>query len=193
VTGFAQLLESRASFELAAHLVTWAAVVVLGLIAVSLHARLQRLERVHQERNQVTPFAHLLGRTVEEALNGFAPRPRPRLILFLSPACPACERLLAELRQPGWAAPAAVAWTGRDAGPPPELPPHAALVPDGPAVGAHLGVRLTPFALVADENGVIVKATPVNSLDPLRDAVGSGLGHSVRPPLDNPSSERSVQ
>ena len=84
---FASILDSRASFGLAALFVTWVAIVFVCLIAVSLHIRLQRLERLERQRNESAPFSHLLGKTVAEVLNGFAPRPQPRLILFLSASC----------------------------------------------------------------------------------------------------------
>jgi hypothetical protein len=171
VIAFASILDSRVSFELAAFFVTWIAIAFLGLIAVSLHIRLQRLERIDLGRDQATPFGHLLGKTADQVLNGFTPRPQPRLILFLSSSCSACEQLLAELKSPGWNLPAAIVWTSLASDRIPELPPHASLVPDGPRISAALGIRVTPFALVAGEGGAIVRASPINSLDSLRDAI----------------------
>jgi hypothetical protein len=172
------ILDSRASFELAALFVTWVAVAFLGLIAVSLHTRLQHLERADLERKEAAPFKHLLGKTVEEVLNGFALLPQPRLILFLSSSCQACERLLAELRAPDWSTPSAIVWTDPAAGQFRELPPHARLVPDGPRISAALGIRVTPFALVAGEGGTIERASAVNSLDTLNSAMQHSRGVS---------------
>jgi hypothetical protein len=165
------ILDTRASFDLAAQFVTWVAVVFLGLIAVSLHIRLQRLERKDFERHQTAPFGHLLGRTLGEVLDGATPRPQPRLVLFLSSSCPACERLLAELQAPGWDLPAAVVWTTPVPGQTPRVRPHVTLVADGPRISAALGIRVTPFALVASDGGAIIRASPVNSLESLRDVL----------------------
>jgi len=41
------------------------------------------------------------------------------------------------------------------------------VAPDGAALAAKLGIRITPFALWADDDGVIEKASPVNSLSSL--------------------------
>jgi hypothetical protein len=171
VIAFTSILDSRAGFGLAVQFVTWAAIVFLGLIAVSLHLRLQRLERIDLRRDQAAPFGHMLGRTVEEVLKGSAPRPWPRLVLFLSPSCSACERLLAELRVPDWDTPTAIVWTAPTLDQLPDLPPHVTFVTDGPRISATSGIRVTPFALVVGEGGTIVQASPINSLDSLRDAI----------------------
>jgi len=179
VTAFASILDVQPSFELAVLFITWVAIVFLGLIAVSLHIRLQRLEHADLGRKQAVPFSHLLSRTVAEVLNGVVPHPPPRLILFLSPSCPACEQLLAELRAPSWKTPVAVVWTVSALDQLPDLPPQATFVPDGPGISAALGIRVTPFALVAGERGEIVGASPVNRLESLRDALEDGRGASL--------------
>jgi hypothetical protein len=171
VIAFASILDSRSGFQLAALFVTWVAIVFLVLIAVSLHIRLQRLERLDFERSQTAPFSHLLGKTVGEILNGSAPRPQPRLILFLSSSCPSCDRLLTDLQHSVWHTPVAIVWTTPTLDRVPELPPQVTLVPDGAAISAMWRIRVTPFALVADEGGVIIQAAPINSLDPLRAAI----------------------
>jgi hypothetical protein len=168
---FATILQSSASFALAVLFVTWVAIVLLGLIGVSLHVRLQRLERSGGQRIQDVPFRHLLGKTVDEILNGAAPRPRPRLILFLSPSCLMCERLVAELRSRSGPSPVAVIWTSADLAQLPELPSHVTVVTDGARISTSLGIRVTPFALVAGDDGAIIHASPVNSLDALYEGV----------------------
>jgi hypothetical protein len=166
---FASILETRASLGLAIQVVTWAAIVFLGLIVVSLHIRLQRLERLEARRERAEPYGHLIGQTLGEVLNGQALTPMPRLLLFLSPACPSCERLLAELRSSNWDAPVALIWTEDSQQPPPEVPPNLRFLPGGAKISGDLGVRVTPFAMVADRDGKILRAFPINSLEPLRD------------------------
>jgi hypothetical protein len=163
------ILNSRPSFALAALFVTWAAIALLGLIAVSLHIRLQHLESAGQRRRHV-PFRHLLGKTLADLADGAAPSLHARLVLFMSAACPVCRQLLAELRAPDWDVPSAIVWTDA-AEPPPDMPPGVTLVPGGPRLSAALGIRVTPFALVVGRDGRVEQASPVNSLESLRDAV----------------------
>ncbi len=193
MTFLESILGSRASFELAAHLVTWAALVIVVIIAVSLHVRLTRLERLDQHRNQAAPFSHLLGKNVDDVLNGFVPRPRPRLMLFVSSSCPACETLLKELRERKRETPSMVAWTNETSEGIPELPGYATLVPDGPRVSAELGIRITPFVLVADEAGVITKASPVNSINSLFETIETGARASGAQQLDGALTDRKLR
>jgi hypothetical protein len=136
----------------------------------------QHLESGSRLRQPAVPFAHLVGKTLADLLNGSTPRPLPRLLLFMSSACPVCRQLLAELRAPEWDVPSAIVWTDA-AEPPPDVPPGTTLVPEGAKVSAALGVRVTPFALILARDGRIVHASPVNSLAPLRDT----LERSARP------------
>ena len=173
------VLEFRPGFELGAFFVTWIAVALLALVAAGLHARLRRLEHGSAPAKQPAAFAHLFGKPLEELMNGSAPRPTPRIVLFLSSSCDACARMLKELSESHWAWRTAVAWV--DDKPPStarELPADVALIPDGPSLGARLGIRVTPFALVASDDGTVVRASPVNNLGGLHDALGAATGAS---------------
>ena len=167
----ASILEARPGVGLALLVLTWAAIALLTLIVVSLHIRLQRLERIEGRRDRAAPYGHLIGRSLGEALGGRLPPPPPRLVLFLSPSCPSCERLVGELDSPDWRVPTALIWTGTEAGRLPEVPLHVTFLEGGKPLGEDLGIRVTPFALVADEAGTIVRAAPINSLEPLRDVL----------------------
>jgi hypothetical protein len=165
------VLETRMTFELAALLVTWIAVTLLALIVVSLHLRVQHLERASAVGRRAAPYSHLLGRSVEEALGRAIPT-APRLVLLVSSGCRACERILDELASTARATPSAVAWIDGRPGGAPALPSDVTVLDDGPNIGAHLGVRVTPFVLVADAAGAIVRAAPINSLGSLGDLGG---------------------
>lgn len=160
------LLTSRASFELAALSVTWVAVLVLAIIAGHLHARLQRLERAGTTTRRAAPYGELLGQRMSHLLGARAAEPSPRLVLFLSAACRACASLLEELRGPTWGPlQSAIVWTdppaaSQAAG----IPPRVHVVDDGPGLSARLGIRITPFALLAASDGTVVHAGPLNTL-----------------------------
>ena len=157
MTPAGSLLSAQASFELAALLVTWVAVAALVIVAGNLHARLRRLEQAGVSARPA-PYGHLLGRRIADLLAGEPVA--PRVLLFLSPDCPSCARLLDELAAPSRSGPAAIAWTGDE---PPPRPP-APVVAHGARLAAELGIRVTPFALVAGEDGRVVSAGPVSSL-----------------------------
>lgn len=164
----AELFDSRASFYLAALVVTWAAMTILTLIAVNLHVRLQRLERSDPATQAPQPYGRFLGMPVREVLGGDPSiEDAPRLLLFLSNDCPACERLLEELATGAWSAPAALMWTDAIPALQERLPQNTTLVADGPQISARLGIRVTPFAMVADDDERIVGAAPINRLPSL--------------------------
>lgn len=161
MTTLEALLSSRASFVLAALVVTWAAILCLAVIAGHLHARLQRLERAAaaSTTRAAAPYGELIGMRLDElgdllgdALRhaGTAAGPVPRLVLFVSSTCRVCANLLDELKTPAWTRlPSAIVLTDRD---------------NGPALSAKLGIRVTPFALLAAADGTVVHAAPVNTL-----------------------------
>ena len=165
-------LDLRSSFELAAFFVTWAAVAALAVTALQLHLRLQRLEAGQAARparkGPPAPYAHLLGRDVGAKL---PEGDRPRLLLFLSSACPACARVLEDLR--ARPLPAALAFTDSSEPTPADLPPGARTLETGPALARELGIRVTPFALVLNEAGRAVEAGPVGSSSSLASLVPS--------------------
>jgi hypothetical protein len=166
------LLTLRPSFETAALFASWTAIAVLVLVTVNLHARLRRLERARGAEGVPQPFARLVGRPLDAA--AAAPTvPPPHAVLFLSSACPACTRILEELRRDAWDAPLALAWIDGPASPPPPLPPTVAVLADGERLSAELGIRVAPFAVLVDPNGLIERAAPVGSLAALAELAGA--------------------
>jgi hypothetical protein len=162
------LLTSRASFELAALAVTWVAVLFLAIVAAHLHARVQQLERAAGPARQPKPYAALLGQHVSELLGDAAMQPAPRVVLFLSATCKACAHLLEELGGSTWARlPSAIVWTDRPPSAAAHQPARAHVVDEGPRVSGRLGVRVTPFALLAAADGTVIHAGPLRSLEAL--------------------------
>jgi hypothetical protein len=180
----------RASFELATFFVTWVAVVLLALIAVHLHLRLQRLERANAPGNRPVPYAHLSGRRLADLLGSATDGWQPRLVVFVSSACQSCEKILEELVAPAWEAPMALAWTNSTPSPPPRLPSNVRVLEGGERVSSALGIHATPFVLIVGEDGLVEQAMPVNSLESLRSAVGQPSGGISRPESLGMSSRR---
>jgi hypothetical protein len=165
--------QSQAGAAFAALVVTWVAIVLLVLVVAHLHARLRRLEqadRASQEDGphggglREPPYAGLLGRSLAD-LVGVSPA--PRVLLVLTASCTSCRRLLADLTDPSWSVPTALAWA--DGTPGGDLP--VPVLPDGPRVAGALGVRVTPFGVVSDDGGDVIWAGPVTSLKTLADRV----------------------
>lgn len=171
MTMFSELLESKSSFMLAAMFVSWVAVALLALIAANLHRRLHRVEAALTV-NAKTPYAGLLGKALRESLDQAVPA--PCVLVFLSANCKACQRVLGDLPTLSLSTPLAIAWTDQAPSPLPALPLGTIVLDDGPKVSAALGIRATPFALVAGENGTVVKASPVNSLNSISNLVMAG-------------------
>ncbi len=164
----------RPGFELSALVVSWVAIAFLTLIVANLHSRLRVVEaqRGQGGGGDEAWFAHLLGRRLGEVI-GRTTADVPRVLILLSSSCPSCERLLDEMRTGGWREPAAIGWIDGPPSPPPEIPGNATLLDDGPRIGRELGVRLTPFALVADAAGRVAHAAPLNDLEDLHRATVS--------------------
>lgn len=165
------LLSFRASFELAALAVTWLLLVLLVLVVGSLHVRLRRLETRTGPSPIAAPYSFLLGKRVEDVIGVVAGGPQPRVLLFLSSTCGSCHRLLEELASPSWTVPTALLWTDGTA-PAARHAQSATVVSDGPRISAELGIRVTPFALVTDKDGLVIKAGPLSSLRSLTDVDG---------------------
>lgn len=163
MNGLESLLATRASFVLAALVVSWAAVALLALVAANLHLRLVRLERAAPGAASArTPFGHLLGRDLAAALGGVAPG--TRFAVVLSADCATCDRVLARLRDTAGGLPLALVWRYGAPSPLPPLPAGARVVADGREVSRALGVRVTPFALVAGADGRIVRTAAIGSV-----------------------------
>ncbi len=168
---FTELLDSRSSFILAAMFVSWVSVALLALVAGNLHRRLQRIES-SLSVSAAAPYSGLLGKALRESLGESVPA--PCVLVFLSANCQACKRVLSELQSLSLSTPLALAWTDHAPSPLPTLPLGIIVLDDGPTVSAALGIRATPFALVAGENGRVVKASPVNSLNSINNLVMTG-------------------
>ena len=164
-------LDSKSSFILAAMFVSWVAVALLTLVVGNLHRRLQRVEG-SLAGNLAAPYSGLLGKALRESLGESIPA--PCVLVFLSANCQACRRVLGDLPALSLSTPLAIAWTDQAPSPLPALPAGAIVIDDGPKVSAALGIRATPFALVAGENGTVVKASPINSLTSISNLVLSG-------------------
>ncbi len=170
MSGLEALLDSRASFVLAALAVSWIAVVLLALVAANLHFRLAHLERSQRVEETHTPYGHLLGRSLADLLGPQLPA-ATRLAFVLSSDCPSCDRVLAELREAG--APVALLWRDATPSPLPPLPAGVAVLDDGPQLSRALGIGVSPFALAADAAGRIDRATPVGSVKTLAAMLGN--------------------
>lgn len=168
MSGLAELFGARSTFVLAALAVTWLAIVLLALIAANLHLRLVRLERASPAEEARAPFAHLLGRRLDEVL-GTGISPAVRLAVVLASDCPSCSRILEELAAAPVGREVALLWRDGTPSPQPPLPPGVAVLDDGPRASRELGVQVTPFAVRADASGRIDRATPVGSVTVLRD------------------------
>lgn len=162
---FDTLLDSRSTFVFAALFVTWVGVLLLMLVIANLHSRLQRLERGTSASKEPTPYSHLLGKRLQDLL-GESPS-IPRVLVFLSSNCASCTHVLNELRALPPKAPLALAWIDHLPSPSPVLPSHATILDMGPEISTELGIRVTPFAIVAGEDGRVLKASPINSLNAL--------------------------
>ena len=166
-----EFLDSKSTFILAATFVSWVAVALLLLVVGNLHRRLQRIEG-SLAVNMAAPYSGLLGKALRESLGEAIPA--PCVLVFLSANCQACRRVLGDLPGLSLSTPLAIAWTDHAPSPLPALPLGTIVLDDGPKVSAALGIRATPFALVAAENGTVVKASPINSLTSISNLVVSG-------------------
>lgn len=160
------LLNSRASFELAAFAATWVAIALLIFIVVNLYTRVVRLERERGAPQMAQPYGHLLGKHIDDVIGVTVPDRQPRVLLFLSSNCGSCRRVLDELTSPSWTVPTALLWTDEAPATTPR-PDGAIVVEDGKRISTDLGIRVTPFGLVADDSGRVVQASPISSLHSL--------------------------
>jgi hypothetical protein len=160
----ASVLDSRASFVVAVGLITWLAVVLLGLVAANLHVRVQRLERTEGARTGSTPYRRWLGQHWREVLGEVELGLPPRFLLVLSSSCPSCARVVRELESENWPPPTVLVWTDREPAGLAGLRETGIVLELGPEASARLDVRVTPFAFVFDHAGKVIKAAPFNDL-----------------------------
>ena len=165
-------LDTRASFELAALFVSWAAIVLLALVVANLQARLHHLERKNAAPKSAA-YSHLIGTPLPEAVAA-ATAGRPRLLLFLSASCRACRRVMEELGSPSWNTPTTVVWSG-DPPDSPSLASSVTMLGQGAEIKSGLGVRVMPFAVVVGDDGRIASASPINTLSSLADVASDSI------------------
>jgi hypothetical protein len=155
------------SFETTALLVTWVAIVLLGLVVAGLLRQVHVLTR--GPRN--TPELGLTSGVPAPQIARLAPEAgRSTLLLFLRNDCGSCDDVLHEAL--GLAA---------------EHPVRAIFETDAIEVKAPAGMKIysgerelfheykvpaTPFAVLADENGRVETAVPVGSVRGLRELLG---------------------
>jgi hypothetical protein len=158
-------VDTRSSFELTALLVSWLAWTLMLIVASHLHHRIRRLEQAGTPTRE-RPYGHLLGRSLRELVGTARLLDMPRVVFFLSSGCSSCGQILREIASPSWPVPSAIVWT---AGAPPDLPAlnGTPVLDDGPRISASLGIRVTPFGLVADAHGRVVEAAPIAGLQSL--------------------------
>lgn len=174
-------VDSQASFELAALFVSWMAVALLVVVVANLHTRLRRLEHAGPDARPA-PYGDLLGRNIRDMLDTAPGATQPRVLFFMSSNCSSCARLLEELASPSWTIPSAIVWT--DETPPAQPPPAGSpILQHGSKLSTELGIRVKPFALVADPDGRVVKAGPVASLHSLGDIAVNGSSANRREPV----------
>lgn len=182
MSGLANVLEARAGFGLAAFFVTWLGIALLLFVAATLHVRLQRLERMAAAPTGGSAYGALVGRPMRDLVPQGSVAGIPRMVVFLSADCRSCARVLSELTSPGWKVPSAIAWTDRPPSSPGALPSHVIVLDDGPRISREFGIRVTPFAVVADDEQRIVKAFPIGSVRALRDIANSAATIRLRSP-----------
>lgn len=167
--GITSALDSRASFEVTALVVTWIAIVLLALMVVSVLVRVRRLELAQLEGTpaQARPYSGLRGRAISGLVPPDAPVALPGKLVFLSSNCAGCARLLENLSTLQEAPALTLTWL--DAAPEalPKLPAAVSIFTDGGVLARELGIGVTPFAVELDADGVILDARPVSRLSVL--------------------------
>ncbi len=158
------MLDLRPTLVASALFATWLAMALLTVTVLSLHVRVARLE-ARRGAFDDPPFRGLVGRIVPDLRGG---GPSPRAVVFLSTSCRTCTAIVEDLARHRWRQPVGVVWTDT-AAPPFASRPDVPIVPDGPAVAASLGIRVTPFAVVLDGDGRIRHARPVGSVADMPD------------------------
>jgi hypothetical protein len=172
------LLDTRAGFTLAALVVTFVSIALIGVVVANLHTRLLRLEQASPATRRADPYVRLSGTPIDDLLPAETGATTPRAVVVMSTGCRACERVLDELRQRSPPFQIVLIWNDRV---PPSLAPMPANVSSrqGDAqLRARLGTGVTPFALVIGDDGVVMKAFPMSGLDLLIQAM-----HGSRQPF----------
>lgn len=176
-----ELLDTRSSFLFAVLVLTWVAMGLLLLIVFHLHTRLQRLEQADGAANpQASPYSRLVGRSLRSVAHASDFPPGARLLLLLSSTCRSCARLLNELPAVlDQDAACLVAWVDGAAPPVTALPRGVFVLPDGPHIAAALEIGVTPFALLLDADGNVIRGLPVENASTVRSLFGHPPGEST--------------
>ena len=160
---WSNILNGRIGFEAAVWIVTWAAVLMLALIAANLHARLRSLEAANLSERKQSAYRRLIGGRLQGIDDDDA---SPRLWLLLSSNCSSCLTIIESLETVSWRLPITVAWTGKSDDRP-RLPNDVRVIEDGGEVAKRLNVQVTPFAFYVGAGGFIERAFPVSSIEPI--------------------------
>jgi hypothetical protein len=179
MTSLESVLATRASLEMAAFFVTWVAVALLVVIVVHLHVRLQRVEQANAPAGRKAAYAHLLGQRLSD-LWTIADPWQPGLMLFVSRACPTCDRLIDEMRETSWSTPLSLIYTSPAPTASAPWPRVIRVIENGAPISAALGIHVTPFVVRVGDTGVVEEAAPVSSLDAIRNLAG-GTRSATRP------------
>jgi hypothetical protein len=174
------LLNAKMSFEIAALIVSWLAIALLTFVVGNLLVRLQRLEQAIPAAQAKKPYGHLLGKQLRELLGESLALPQTQAIFFLSSTCKSCAGLLDAIRAQAWDAPVALAWTDGDPASATPFPSNVTALKDGARISAELGVRVTPFAVVANADGQVIKAGPINNLKSLGNLLAEPANFQIK-------------
>jgi hypothetical protein len=176
-----ELLDTHSSFLFAVLVLTWGAMALLLLMVIHLHTRIQRLEQAEGAANPtVSPYSRLLGRSVRDIVrpNDFAAD--VRVLLLLSSTCRSCRKLLDELPAIlGTDATCMLAWVDGATPPSTVLPRGVFVLENGPAIAATLEIGVTPFALLINSDGHILRGMPVENASAVREMFGPPAGESM--------------
>jgi hypothetical protein len=136
-------------------------------MVLSVLTRVRRLELAQIENPAAAatrPYGQIRGRSVTGLLPAGGSSEPPRRLLFLSSNCRPCADLLGELAGLRDAPPIGLLWMDRAPEALPTLPAAVVSIPNGAAVARELGIRVTPFLVELDAQGVILDGRPVNRL-----------------------------
>ena len=170
----ATVLDTRSSVVFAALVITWLATAGLVVIVGNLHVRLRRLEQARTRGDGANPYARFLGQQVDGHDNA--------VLLFVAPACRACDALLRDIARSTWSTPLTVLSTAGTHVVSDALPSPVDVLDDDGMLADRLGVTVTPFAVIV-AGGVVVHAAPVGAIAALRHISQRAATHDVQPPM----------
>jgi thiol-disulfide isomerase/thioredoxin len=165
------------SFELSAILATWIAIGLLGLALAGVVRQVRYLSSAPSITHMGLlsgigrPAPRLTGEAHDWAVG------KPRVVLFASSKCPACDQRIADLAAVAQANPNGVQFAaiyrGSDTGE--ARASEIRMFADQDQAFDELKVTLTPFGLVIDGEGVIKEAIPIGSESAIRHLVSKAV------------------